>query len=294
MRLRAGFGADRISGFTAQGPSVRIESAATGAIPRKPESRFDDQAMLDMSIWRDFLSMERLRSAGGRRSGKPRETIRPAASLVIGLAVFLAAAPASAEGMSFRLVTLDGRRCGTDCPQVIAAEGEIVRDTPDAFSSFVGAHAGGRLRGVLLLDSLGGKVVASMELGRALRRLGMAVVVARLAADDAQNGYLVAGRCYSACVYALMGGRKRVIPPQSKVGVHRMFVDSTHLDLAGGDFVRERTYADDGMRALLMRYSHAMGVSGDLISLAERTSSDRVRVLTAGEIARWRLGSPKL
>ena len=41
---------------------------------------------------------------------------------------------------------------------------------------------GGNLHGIVLLDSPGGKVVASMELGQAIRRLGMAVIVARPAA----------------------------------------------------------------------------------------------------------------
>ena len=34
---------------------------------------------------------------------------------------------------------------------------------------------------------------------------------------------MTGGGCYSACVYALMGAEKRVIPHGSKVGIHRMF-----------------------------------------------------------------------
>lgn len=205
----------------------------------------------------------------------------------------IAAAPAArAEDMSFRLAALSAGGCGAHCPQVVAAEGEIVEDTPAAFLSFVRAHVGGgRLHSILLLDSPGGKVIASMELGHALRKLGMAVIVARLASE---GGDLVSGRCYSACVYALMGGRKRVIPPQSAVGVHRMFNYTTALNPAGGEPVRERNYDDGGMRKILSRYSATMGVSAELIAFAERTSPDRLHLLTGAEIARWRLGSPKL
>ncbi|MBI1869232.1 MAG: hypothetical protein HYS06_13220 [Methylocystis sp.] len=221
--------------------------------------------------------------------------IKPSPLLILGLAAFLAAAPARAQNMSFTLTTLGGRQCGAHCPQVIAADGEIVEETPDAFVSFVRRRgASPQLRSIMLLNSPGGKVFASMALGHALRKLGMAVIVARVAPDTERNGALAAARCYSACVYALMGGRKRVIPPQSSVGVHRMFNYSTSLSPAGDYLVRKRVYDHGGMGAMLSRYALMMGISSDLIAYAERTSPDRLHVLTASEIARWRLGSPRL
>jgi hypothetical protein len=48
------------------------------------------------------------------------------------------------------------------------------------------------------------------------------------------------------------------------------------------------------MRAMLSRYSKQMGVNSRVIEDAERTSSDSLHVLSNGEIARWRLGQPKL
>ncbi|QGM96496.1 hypothetical protein [Methylocystis parvus] len=215
----------------------------------------------------------------------------------LGLAVqaLLAGGGAQAEEMSFRVVGLDAGRCGARCPQVIAAQGEIGEGTPDAFLNFVRESVGGgNLHGIVLLDSPGGKVVASMEFGQALRRLGMAVIVARPAAEPSSQAMsLVSGRCYSACVYALMGGKRRVIPPQSRVGIHRMFNYSTSFDFSEG-IVRERNYDDGGMRAMLARYASGMGVSPDLVHLAERTSPDQLYMLTGSDIARWRLGSRKL
>jgi hypothetical protein len=201
---------------------------------------------------------------------------------------------ASAGEMTFRVVGLNAGSCGARCPQVIAAEGEIGDATPDAFVNFIGQNVGGgNLHGIVLLDSPGGKVVASMELGQAIRRLGMAVIVARPAAGSRDSMDLVAGRCYSACVYALMGGARRVIPPQSRVGVHRMFNYSTSFDFSEG-IVRERNLDDGGMRATLSRYASNMGVSPDLVTLAERTSPDQLYMLTSSDISRWRLGSRKL
>ncbi|HEY8124994.1 MAG TPA: hypothetical protein VIF88_06195 [Methylocystis sp.] len=202
---------------------------------------------------------------------------------------------AHAEDMSFRVVGVNSGGCGAQCPQVIAAQGEIGAETPDAFVAFVRENArGGNLHGIVLLDSPGGKVVASMELGQAIRKLGMAVIVARPASDQSRTMALVSGRCYSACVYALMGGRRRVIPAQSSVGVHRMFNYSTSFDVAEGGLVRERNYDDGGMLQTLSRYAAMMGVSTELVKLAERTSPDKLYILTGADIARWRLGTRKL
>lgn len=202
---------------------------------------------------------------------------------------------AHADSMSFQMVELGVGQCRAHCPQVIFAQGQIDDGSADALLHFAQQNvSGGELRGIILLDSPGGHVVAAMELGQTIRRLGMAVIVARPGGGSAQNGDLYGGRCYSACVYALMGGRKRVIPPQSKVGVHRMFNYATNFDLSQGGFVQER-YVDDGdMRRRLARYTRSMGVDSGLIDLAEQTSPDRLRLLTRAEIARWRLGVQKL
>jgi hypothetical protein len=223
--------------------------------------------------------------------------IKTFALCALGLFAHLAlsASAAGAEEMGFRVVGLNAGNCRSNCPKVIAAEGEIGEGTPDAFLNFVAQNVGGgNLHGIVLLDSPGGKVVASMELGQAIRRLGMAVIVARPAADLSTGTMaLVSGRCYSACVYALMGGKKRVIPRHSRVGIHRMFNYSTSFDFSEG-LRRERNYDDGGMRAMLARYASGMGVSADLVNLAERTSPDQLYMLTAADIARWRLGSSKL
>jgi hypothetical protein len=215
--------------------------------------------------------------------------------LALAFLLVLGAASARAEGMSFQMVTLGVGHCRANCPQVIAASGEIDEGSADNFLRFVYDHVrSGAMHGIVLLDSPGGHVVAAMELGQTIRKLGMAVIVARPGAESSLTGDLFSGKCYSACVYALMGGRKRVIPPQSKVGVHRMFNYATNFSPADGGFVRER-YLDDGdMRNRLARYTTAMGVSSGLITLAEQTSPDVIHVLTPAEIARWRLGSRKL
>jgi len=209
--------------------------------------------------------------------------------------IFLAVlgAPASAAAaMSFEVVTLGVGHCRDRCPQVVVAQGEIDNGSAQNFLDFVRRSVpGGQLHGVVLLDSPGGHVIAAMELGQTIRRLGMAIVVARPGGAGGL-AQLYSGRCYSACVYALMGGRRRVVPPQSRVGVHRMFNYSTNFSFADG-FVSERSLDDGEMRRRLSRYSQAMGVSPAVIELAEHTSPDYLRVLTPGEIARWRLAAQR-
>ena len=82
-------------------------------------------------------------------------------------------------------------------------------------------------------------------------------------------------------------------PPQSRVGVHRMFSYESAVDPAGG-YARSTRHDDGDMREVLARYSTTMGVSRGLIDAAEQTSSDAIRVLSPGDIARWRLGASRL
>ena len=216
-------------------------------------------------------------------------------ALAAALAFSGFAAPAKAgEPMSFRLLPLeDASRCGYQCAHAIVADGEITNSTPQDFLSFVSTHLQGNVRAVVFLNSPGGRVVASMELGQIFRKLGVAAIVAR--AGQTYGGTAVAaGRCFSACVYALMGGSKRIIPPQSKVGVHRMFQYEASVDPSSGGATIYRKYDNGKMRAMLSRYSKQMGVNSRVIEDAERTSSDSLHVLSNGEIARWRLGQPKL
>ena len=119
---------------------------------------------------------------------------------------------------------------------VIAATGEITDETPRQFLEFVQENVNqARLHAVVFLNSPGGKVAASMELGREFRRLGAAAIVARFDPNAGGRGVssFVGARCLSACVYALIGAKKRVIPPESLVGIHRMFAYVDSVDATG-------------------------------------------------------------
>ena len=205
--------------------------------------------------------------------------------------------PARAEGeMTFRAVQI-GRSslCGYTCPTIISATGQITQSTPSRFLDFIQQNYDRRnLHAVVFLDSPGGRVFASMEFGTLLRKVGAAAVVARVYADGNGGSVISNAQCFSACVYALMGARKRVIPGSSQVGIHRMFAYEDHFNMFGGVTARERRYDNGDMRSYLMRYSNEMGVSPALIAAAEHVPSDSLHILSRSEIQRWHLGVPRL
>jgi hypothetical protein len=209
------------------------------------------------------------------------------------LAAGVQAAMAQGEPMSFRLAKLEGRGCGGSCPRVIVAEGVIEEDTPETFLAFLQSAADtANLRDVVVINSPGGRVVASMRLGAALRKLRAAVIVARFGAGDDLD-LPTAGQCMSACVYAMMGGVRRIVPPASRLGIHRM----SSLDnggMPGRMFAPATpTYASDDMVTALASYTAQMGVNPAVIRLAESIPPEEIHIVSAAELRRWRLASPK-
>lgn len=208
-----------------------------------------------------------------------------------GLVACMVMSVSARAEMSFRIVSIGSDTCGPRCGTAVAAEGDITDSTAENFIAFVQANPRRDLHSVVLLNSPGGKVLGSMEFGRVLRRIGALAIVARAVEQDGVTR-IAQGKCFSACVYALMGARKRIVPTQSQVGVHRMFALESSVDPAGGQ-LRQRRFDDGAMRNVLARYSSEMGVSRELINKAETVSTDSIHVLSPKEVARWRLGSSR-
>ncbi len=214
-------------------------------------------------------------------------------SVVLTLA---GASPALADSspMRFHVEPLQTEHCGYRCPNVVVADGVIEPDTPEVFVEFARQAARApNLKAVMLLNSPGGNVVASMEFGAKLRQLGMAAVVASYGSDGRRAG-ATPGQCVSACVYALMGAVRRVAPPQSRVALHRMSAPQGEVWGRGNVGVASRRLADPRLVGIVERYARQMGVSPDVVMQAESLQPDHVRTLSAREMRRWRLASPKL
>jgi len=203
-------------------------------------------------------------------------------------------ARAGSAPMQFHVEPLQSGNCGYHCPNVVVADGVIEPDTPQEFIDFARqvAHEP-NLRAVMLINSPGGNVVASMEFGAKLRQLGMAAIVASYGYDGRRSG-ATPGECVSACVYALMGAVRRVAPAQSRVALHRMSVSQSQAPARGHVGSVTRRFADTRLVGIVARYARQMGVSPDVVIQAESLEPDHIRALSQREMKRWRLASPKL
>ena len=201
---------------------------------------------------------------------------------------------AGSQPMQFRVAPLMSGSCGARCPNVLIADGVIEPDTPQAFVDFArDAARTQNLKSVMLINSPGGNVVASMEFGAQLRQFGMAAIVASYASDGMRAGP-TAGECVSACVYALMGAVRRVAPQQSRVALHRMSVSLAEAPTRGHAGGFSRRLADGRLVEVVANYARQMGVSPEVVRQAERGDPDHIQMLSPGEMRRWRLASPKL
>jgi hypothetical protein len=233
---------------------------------------------------------------GGSSPSPPTSLERFRAPLALAAGLMLAAialTPADAQergAMSFRVAPLESRDCGRHCPDVIVADGVIEAETPQAFVDFLkSGSADTKLRRIVFFNSRGGNVVASMVFGHILRGLRIAGVVGRFEAAGDPGPFV--GECLSACVYALMGAVRRVAPPGSEVGLHRMSI----VESQGGGFLRPpqvtRSFADPPMVAVLGRYARRMGIDPALVRTAESLPPDTVHVLSREEMRRWSLAT---
>lgn len=197
--------------------------------------------------------------------------------------------------MTFRIVEGVGAREGT---RWVSASGAITSDTPAVFERF---KAQENLNGLTVyLDSFGGRVLGGLRLGRAFRAAGLTVSVGRTIED----GRLADGRprhvlithgvaCNSACVYALMGGEKRIVSRSVRLGVHqfsgRLAADNRPVD---AQFGREEFRFAQRRMADIAIYMQDMGVDLKLLGLISETPyGEPLRYLRREEIQAHRLAS---
>jgi hypothetical protein len=97
----------------------------------------------------------------------------------------------------------------------------------------------------------------------------------------------------SACVYAMMGGVRRIVPPESRLGIHRMSSQDTSVSFGRAFAPAATSYASDDMVDALAGYAAQMGVSPTVIRVAERIPPQDIHIVSPAELRRWHLASPK-
>jgi hypothetical protein len=206
-------------------------------------------------------------------------------------------ATAYAKEMDFRLVPFgDAASCEKQkCIFVIAADGDITNDTPDVFKAFAKKNLKNpRVRAVVFLNSLGGGVMASMALGQMFRAAGVLAIIGRLDREEGgppASSYIPAGHCFSACVYAFIGAKKRIVPPYSALGIHRMYSYEAEHNAKGLLSGVHKIYGDKDFVDRLAAYASGMGVSRTMVRTAEKIDSTKIHIITPQELTRWNIGS---
>jgi hypothetical protein len=91
---------------------------------------------------------------------------------------------------------------------LVVISGSIKAEDEDDFSTAIQ----GIQNGIVALDSLGGSLIAGLEIGKKIRLRNFATLVG--------NG----GRCASVCALIWLGGTKRFLEPHAAVGFHAAYV----------------------------------------------------------------------
>jgi hypothetical protein len=183
--------------------------------------------------------------------------------------------------------------CGSKCRTWVSGVGTITAGTPRHFEIFAREND---LRGaVLALDSGGGSVLGTLELGRLIRRLDMATTVGRTILLPGKDGEVRAALspkadCESMCPFLLLAGTRRYVPPEANVLVHQIWLGDRRDDATAGAYSAEDIMVIQRDIGRLVLYTAEMGGAADLVEIALRIPPwERLRPLTADELVRARL-----
>ena len=128
-------------------------------------------------------------------------------------------------------------------------------------------------------DTPGGEVFAAMEIGRLLREERASITVR----DGAS--------CISSCVLLLMGAVERHIGDGARVGIHR---PSLGASARGGPKQGGEDAIVDSMTAQLALYAQQMGVPRAIIDAMMAIPADRIRMLSASELAAYGISAARV
>lgn len=201
--------------------------------------------------------------------------------LVVGISMAtITASYAQSQDMQFEVLS-SNHKCAS-CTW-IQASGEITNDTPARLRNFLSRYPSIQR---VQIDSAGGSLLAALEIGEVLRTRNLQVRIGRGTPYVGASNEILAkeqsGECYSACVYAVIGGAIRTKVPGSTIGVHRFFAKS---DLGVSDGLAQ----GQQISGLLIDYLTKMGVDPSLISIASTAGSDEVREIGDDQAFKLRL-----
>lgn len=240
------------------------------------------------------------------------------ALLVLALVPPTQAAPADALStagpITLYVATGDANSCGPGCNEWIVAEGEFGIGSATQFRAMLGRLAKQTLP--VYFNSPGGLVGEALQIGRMMREKGLTSALGRTAPSDCSDDkkdekkakecsalkksgkklhadlQTSEGRCNSACVYAVLGGKTRLISPGARLGVHAArsvniakhqvkAVDTSKL--SPQQYKADRQRFRDKLRA----YVREMGIDATLVDVSEAVPHEKVQYLSRTQIAKF-------
>jgi len=160
--------------------------------------------------------------------------------------------------------------CEPNCRGWVSAVGIVTADSPKAFDEFA---RGRQLAGAtIVLDSSGGSVNDSIELGRRWRSLGAMTTVGasiRARTPQGERGSVAPeAYCESMCVFLLLSGKTRYVPDGAHVRVHQIWMGDRADDARAASYTAQDLMIVERDIGRLAKYTFDMGGTGDLLSLS--------------------------
>jgi hypothetical protein len=206
----------------------------------------------------------------------------------------------------------EANACGEGCSEWIAVEGRFDSGAAGRVVAFLQRHGTPKLP--VYFHSPGGDARAAVAIGRFLRARGLTAGVGKTvpracasASDQAaacraakRSAQAVAADwrpdafCNSACVYALIGGKVRQVPPAARLGIHsvkltmfRKHADGRVQALTANEAPSlHKTRAAD-FNAQLRRYVMEMGINVMLFDATMKVPHEDIYYLSRDDIAAY-------
>src|SRR3954467_4892891 len=160
--------------------------------------------------------------------------------------------------------------CQPDCRGWVSAVGIVTSDSPREFEEFAKNR---QLAGAtIVLDSSGGSVNDSIALGRKCRNLGALPTVGATVRTQTPQGERASvtpeAYCESMCVFLLLSGKTRYVPPVAHVRVHQIWMGDRADDAKAASYTAQDLMIVERDIGRLAKFTFDMGGTGDLLSLA--------------------------
>jgi hypothetical protein len=160
--------------------------------------------------------------------------------------------------------------CQPNCRGWVSAVGIITADSPKDFDEFArGRQLGGA---TIVLDSSGGSVNDAITLGRRFRSLGALTTVGTNVVSQTGQGERASvmpdAYCESMCVFLLLSGKTRYVPPAAHVRVHQIWMGDRADDAKAASYTAQDLMIVERDIGRLAKYTFDMGGAGELLSLA--------------------------